>query len=57
MTTPIRSEFDVHILNHVGIERARDIARGFSTLLNDLDEICGKDGREIDPRLPGYLGT
>ena len=47
MTTPIRSEFDVHILNHVGIERARDIARGFSTLLNDLDEICGKDGREM----------
>jgi hypothetical protein len=43
----IRSEFDVHILNHVGIQKARDIASGFSILLNDLEEHCGKEGREM----------
>jgi hypothetical protein len=48
MTTPkIRPEFDVHILNPAGIASARDIASGFSILLNDLEAICGKDGREM----------
>jgi len=44
---PIRPEFDVHILNPEGIEKARDIASCFSILLNDLEEHCGKDGREM----------
>jgi len=41
MANPIRSEFDVHMLNPGGIEKAREIARGFTTLLNDLEEHCG----------------
>jgi hypothetical protein len=47
MEKPIRSEFDVHLLNPAGLTKARDIASGFSTLLNDLEEHCGKDGREM----------
>lgn len=43
----IREEFDVHVLNHEGLRKARDIASCFSTLLNDLEEHCGKDGREM----------
>jgi hypothetical protein len=47
MEKPIRSEFSVHVLSPVGLEKARDIARGFSILLNDLEELCGRDGREM----------
>jgi hypothetical protein len=43
----IRPEFDVHMLNDVGIRKARDIASCFSILLNDLEEHCGKEGREM----------
>lgn len=43
----IREEFDVHVLNHEGMRKARDIASCFSILLNDLEEHCGKDGREM----------
>jgi len=43
----IRPEFDVHVLNHDGIRKAREIATCFSILLNDLEEHCGKDGREM----------
>lgn len=43
----IRQEFDVHVLNHEGLRKARDIASCFSILLNDLEEHCGKDGREM----------
>jgi hypothetical protein len=43
----IREEFDVHLLNSDGIRKARDIAACFSILLNDLEEHCGKDGREM----------
>lgn len=50
MTDPkpsIRQEFQVHMLNQVGMQKARDIASSFSVLLNDLEELCGKDGREM----------
>lgn len=43
----VRPEFDVHMLNPEGIEKARDLARGFSLLLNDVEALCGKDGREM----------
>ena len=43
----IRPEFDVHMLNEVGIRKTRDIASCFSILLNDLEEHCGKDSREM----------
>lgn len=43
----IRPEFDVHLLNPEGIEKARNIASAFSTLLNDVEAYCGKDGREM----------
>jgi hypothetical protein len=43
----IREEFDVHVLNHDGIQKARDIASCFSILLNDTEAICGKEGREM----------
>ena len=47
MTTPIRPEFNAHALNHDGLQKAREIATCFSILLNDLEEHCGKDGREM----------
>jgi hypothetical protein len=43
----VREEFDVHVLNHDGIQKARDIASCFSILLNDAEAICGKEGREM----------
>lgn len=43
----IRSEFDVHMLNETGIEKAKKVALSFSQLLDDVELICGKDGREM----------
>lgn len=43
----IRPEFDVHVLNPGGMKKARDIAKSFSTLLNEVEEICGSEGREM----------
>jgi len=42
-----RPEFSVHMLNELGKIRAGEIAAGFSNLLNELEEICGYDGREM----------
>lgn len=49
MTTipDIRHEFDVHVLNPEGMKKARDLARSFSALLNEVEEICGSEGREM----------
>lgn len=47
MNKPIRPEFDVHILNEQGIERARSIAFSFSLCLEELEQLCGADGREM----------
>jgi len=47
MNEGIRPEFDVHILNPEGISRARRIAQSFSGLLDELEHLCGTDGREM----------
>jgi hypothetical protein len=44
---PIRSEFDVHMLNEDGKGRAHDIAKVFSVCLDHLESIVGADGREM----------
>jgi hypothetical protein len=46
-TVPIRSEFAVHILNGPGIAKARELAYLFTAFLNDLESVCGVDGREM----------
>lgn len=43
----IRSEFDVHTLNEIGIAKAREIADLFSVTLSMLEVQCGADGREM----------
>lgn len=44
---PIREEFDVHLLNDEGIRKAQEVASTLSMALDDLEIICGKDGREM----------
>jgi hypothetical protein len=43
----IRTEFDVHILNENGKNKARAIAQVLADALDDLEAICGEDGREM----------
>lgn len=43
----IRAEFSVHLLNPQGVERAEAIAFAFSLLLEELEQLCGTDGREM----------
>jgi len=47
MSTQIREEFAVHLLNDQGKDKALRIAEIFSSALNQLEEICGKQGREM----------
>lgn len=42
----MREEFQVHLLNEVGLERANKIAEAFSNLLTTLETDCGITGRE-----------
>jgi len=42
-----RPEFQVHVLNGVGIDKAREIADGFSAFLENLETVCGDAGREM----------
>lgn len=46
-TKQVRPEFTVHVLNPQGLKAANDIAVKFSELLNDLEQICGTEGREM----------
>jgi hypothetical protein len=46
-TIPVRPEFEVHLLNDTGKERAADIAKMFTVCLNNLESIIGADGREM----------
>lgn len=41
------SLFDVHILNEAGIEKARMIQFEFEGFLEDLEKVCGAEGREM----------
>lgn len=43
----IRDEFTVHMLNEQGKQKAARIAATFSLALDQLEEICGKQGREM----------
>ena len=42
----MNAEFEVHLLNEAGIEKAKLIALAFDTLLETLKELC-PDGREF----------
>jgi len=42
-----RKEFEVHMLNEKGKAGARLLADLFTETLNKIEEIVGKDGREI----------
>lgn len=43
----IRQEFTVHVLNAEGMARANRLARAFSSFLDEVEEICGAEGRAI----------
>lgn len=43
----MRKEFDVHMLNQHGKERATEIAETFSKALEKLEAVCGPEGREM----------
>lgn len=45
--TAVREEFSVHRLNDEGLTKADVIATAFSRLLDHLEEVCGKEGREM----------
>lgn len=47
MTTKIRPEFTVHMLNDAGKGKAAAIAETLSAALDGLEAVCGKDGREM----------
>ena len=39
--------FEVHILNDLGKEKARQLQAVFAHFLDTLEHVCGKDGREM----------
>jgi hypothetical protein len=43
----IRPEFTVHMLNDCGKEKAGAIAQTLSSALDSLEQVCGKEGREM----------
>lgn len=43
----VRSEFQVHLLNDIGFGKANALASVFSSALDSVEEIAGKDGREM----------
>lgn len=42
-----RSEFAVHLLNPIGVEKAKAIGDLYHTFLSTLEQIAGTDGREM----------
>ena len=47
MEPRIRDEFSVHMLNELGLDRAKQIAAMFSNLLDNLEDITPGNGREM----------
>ena len=47
MPRKTRAEFEVHLLNDIGIKKAQLLAENFTNMLDGLEEICGKDSREM----------
>lgn len=43
----IRDEFKVHMLNDEGKVKANEIAIVLTTALDELERLCGSNGREI----------
>ena len=43
----MRPEFRVHLLNEHGVRTARELAGSFTSFLDYLEAMCGKDGREM----------
>ena len=43
----IRDEFKVHPLNDEGMKKAEGLAEDFSKFLDRVEQVCGKDGREM----------
>jgi len=39
--------FDVHVLNEKGIEKARRLQSKFEAFLQDIEDVCGAEGREM----------
>lgn len=42
-----RSEFRVHRLNAAGLAKAEDLAHAFTGFLDEVEVLCGTDGREM----------
>lgn len=42
----MRNEFKVHLLNQEGVGKANKLAETFSSTLDQVEEISGKEGRE-----------
>ena len=43
----IRSEFDVHMYNDEEVIKAKAIAIAMSGCLDQIELVCGKDGRDL----------
>ena len=43
----MRSEFQVRLLNDNGLAKAVVVADQFSNLLDSLEGVCGRDGRDM----------
>lgn len=43
----MHKEFEVHLLNTDGCVKAGNIATAFNTLLTELEQMIGLDGREM----------
>ena len=42
-----RKEFQVHLLNESGIQKAVRLAERFTDFLNDIEQDTGAEGREV----------
>lgn len=48
-STPyVRPEFRVHLLNEQGIQKANSVALIFTETLDQLEDLCGIDGRAME---------
>lgn len=47
MTTRDESLFQVHVLNELGMEKARELQALFENFLGDVELTCGSEGREM----------
>lgn len=43
----MHSAFEVHLLNELGVSKARSIAISFDLALREIEDTCGTEGREM----------